>query len=46
LHAFHEIRDRYIDTTSPPAGTTIQVAALARKGALLEVEAIALLAVQ
>ena len=46
LHAFREIRDRYVDTTSPPAGTTIQVAALAREGALLEVEAIALLPVQ
>jgi enamine deaminase RidA (YjgF/YER057c/UK114 family) len=46
LHTFREIRDRYVDTTSPPAGTTIQVPALARKGALLEVEAIALLPVQ
>jgi len=43
LHTFREIRDRYVDTTSPPAGTTIQVPALARAGALLEVEAIALL---
>ena len=46
LHTFREIRDRYVDTTSPPAGTTIQVPALARAGALLEVEAIALLPVQ
>jgi enamine deaminase RidA (YjgF/YER057c/UK114 family) len=46
LHTFREIRDRYVDTTSPPAGTTIQVPALAREGALLEVEAIALLPVQ
>ena len=37
------VRDRYVDTASPPAGTTIQVPALAREGALLEVEAIALL---
>ena len=46
LHTFREIRDRYVDTTSPPAGTTIQVPAHARAGALLEVEAIALLPVQ
>ena len=46
LHTFREIRDRYVDTTSPPAGTTIQVPALARAGALLEVEAIALLPMQ
>jgi enamine deaminase RidA (YjgF/YER057c/UK114 family) len=46
LHTFREIRDRYVDTTSPPAGTTIQVPALAREGALLEVEAIALLPMQ
>jgi enamine deaminase RidA (YjgF/YER057c/UK114 family) len=46
LPTFREIRDRYVDTTSPPAGTTIQVPALARAGALLEVEAIALLPVQ
>jgi enamine deaminase RidA (YjgF/YER057c/UK114 family) len=46
LLTFREIRDRYVDTTSPPAGTTIQVPALAREGALLEVEAIALLPVQ
>ena len=46
LPTFREIRDRYVDTTSPPAGTTIQVPALAREGALLEVEAIALLPMQ
>lgn len=37
---FREVRDRYVDTVSPPAGTTIQVLALAP-----EVEAIALLPV-
>ena len=42
---FREVRDRYVNTASPPAGTTIQVPALAREGALLEVEAIALLPV-
>jgi len=35
LPTFREIRDRYVDTTSPPAGTTIQGPALARAGALL-----------
>ena len=43
---FREVRDRYVNTASPPAGTTIQVPALAREGALLEVEAIALLPVK
>lgn len=43
LAAFREVRDRYVNTAAPPAGTTIQVPALARAGALLEVEAIALL---
>ena len=50
LHAdiaiFREVRDRYVNTASPPAGTTIQVPALAREGASLEVEAIALLPVK
>lgn len=44
LSSFREIRDRYLNTASPPAGTTIQVPALARPGALLEVEAVALIA--
>jgi hypothetical protein len=43
---FREVRDRYVNTASPLAGTTIQVPALAREGALLEVEAIALLPVK
>lgn len=43
LPTFREVRDQYVDTALPPAGTTIQVPALARDGALLEVEAIALL---
>lgn len=43
VQAFREIRDRYVNTASPPAGTTIQVPALARAGALLEVEVVALL---
>ena len=43
LQTFRDVRDRYVNTASPPAGTTIQVPALARMGALLEVEAVALL---
>ena len=43
LSGFRAVRDRYVDPASPPAGTTIQVPALAREGAMLEVEAIALL---
>jgi enamine deaminase RidA (YjgF/YER057c/UK114 family) len=46
LLSFREVRDRYVNPTAPPAGTTIQVPALAREGALLEVEAIALLPVK
>ena len=45
LKTFRDVRDRYVNMASPPAGTTIQIPALARAGALLEVEAIALLPV-
>lgn len=38
---FREVRDHYVDTVSPPAGTTSQVPALAP-----EVEAIVLLPVR
>jgi enamine deaminase RidA (YjgF/YER057c/UK114 family) len=40
---FREVRDRYINTASPPASTTIGVPALARADALFEVEAVAML---
>jgi enamine deaminase RidA (YjgF/YER057c/UK114 family) len=39
---FREVRDRFVDTAAPPASTAIAVSGLARPGALLEVEAIAL----
>jgi enamine deaminase RidA (YjgF/YER057c/UK114 family) len=39
---FREVRDRFVDTAAPPASTAIAVPGLARPGALLEVEAIAL----
>jgi len=41
LPIFREVRDRYIDTSAPPASTAIAISNLARAGALLEVEAVA-----
>ena len=41
LPIFREVRDRFIDTAAPPASTTVAIAALARTGALIEVEAVA-----
>ena len=40
---FREVRDKYVNTSAPPASTTIGVPQLARPGALFEVEAIAVL---
>jgi enamine deaminase RidA (YjgF/YER057c/UK114 family) len=37
---FREVRDRYIDTSAPPASTAVAISNLARPGALLEVEAV------
>ena len=39
---FRDVRDRYIDTAAPPASTTIAISGLARPGALIEIEAIAM----
>ena len=41
LPIFREVRDRYLDTAAPPASTAVAISDLARPGALLEVEAIA-----
>ena len=41
LGIFREVRDRHIDTSAPPASTTIAISNLARPGALIEVEAVA-----
>ena len=41
---YREVRDKYVNTARPPASTTIGVPALARDGALFEVEAIVMLA--
>jgi enamine deaminase RidA (YjgF/YER057c/UK114 family) len=43
IPALREVRDRYINTASPPASTTVGVPQLARDGALFEVEAVAVL---
>ena len=43
IGAFRDVRNKYINLSAPPASTTIGVPALARDGALFEVEAIAVL---
>jgi enamine deaminase RidA (YjgF/YER057c/UK114 family) len=43
LPIFREVRDQYLNTAAPPASTTLAIAQLARDGALIEVEAIAVL---
>ena len=44
LPIYREVRDKYVNTSAPPASTTIGVPALAREDALYEVEAIVMLA--
>jgi enamine deaminase RidA (YjgF/YER057c/UK114 family) len=44
LGAYREVRDKYVNTSQPPASTTIGIPALARPDALYEVEAVVLLA--
>jgi enamine deaminase RidA (YjgF/YER057c/UK114 family) len=41
LPVFREVRDRFVDTLAPPASTTIAITGLARREALIEVEAVA-----
>ena len=41
LPIYLEVRDRYVDTSAPPASTTVQISKLARDSALYEIEAIA-----
>jgi enamine deaminase RidA (YjgF/YER057c/UK114 family) len=43
LPAFREVRDSYLGSADRPASTTLAIAGLAREGALLEVEAVAVL---
>ncbi len=40
---FREVRDSFLNTQAPPASTTVAIPALARPGALFEIEAIAVL---
>jgi enamine deaminase RidA (YjgF/YER057c/UK114 family) len=46
LPVYREVRDRYVNTNFPPASTTVEVSRLAREGALIEVEAVAVLPVR
>ncbi len=43
LKIFRAVRDQYLNTKAPPASTTIAITDFARDGALLEIEAIAVL---
>jgi len=44
LRILREVRARYLDPAALPASTTIAVTGFAREGALLEIEAVAVLA--
>ncbi len=44
LSIFREVRDNYLDVSTPPASTTIEISKFARDGALIEIEAVAMLA--
>jgi enamine deaminase RidA (YjgF/YER057c/UK114 family) len=43
LPIFREVRNQYLNAAAPPASTTVQISEFAREGALLEIEAIAVL---
>jgi enamine deaminase RidA (YjgF/YER057c/UK114 family) len=43
MPAVREVRDRYVDTARPPAGTAVEVRRLVRDDLLVEVEAVAVL---
>ena len=43
LPIYREVRDKFINVAAPPASTTLEISKLARDGALLEVEAVAIL---
>jgi enamine deaminase RidA (YjgF/YER057c/UK114 family) len=40
---FREVRDEFLNRAAPPASTTVGISALARPGALFEIEAVAVL---
>jgi enamine deaminase RidA (YjgF/YER057c/UK114 family) len=41
LQVVRDVRDRYVDTTRPPASSLVQVAGLFRPDLLIEIEAVA-----
>jgi enamine deaminase RidA (YjgF/YER057c/UK114 family) len=41
LLAFRQVRDKYINTSNPPASTTVEVRRLYREEILVEIEAVA-----
>jgi 2-iminobutanoate/2-iminopropanoate deaminase len=43
LPILREVLTKYVNTAAPPANTTVEISRLARDGALIEVEAVALL---
>jgi enamine deaminase RidA (YjgF/YER057c/UK114 family) len=43
LPIFREVRNQYLNSAAPPASTTVAISQFAREGALLEVEAVAVL---
>jgi enamine deaminase RidA (YjgF/YER057c/UK114 family) len=43
LPLFREVRDAHLGGRTPPASTTMAISALAREGALFEIEAVAVL---
>jgi enamine deaminase RidA (YjgF/YER057c/UK114 family) len=43
LPVVREIRDRFVDTSNPPASTAVQVGALFRPGYVVEIEALAVI---
>jgi enamine deaminase RidA (YjgF/YER057c/UK114 family) len=45
LPTFRKVRDEFVDTTTPPTSSLVQVAGLVRPEFLLEIEAIAAVAV-
>jgi enamine deaminase RidA (YjgF/YER057c/UK114 family) len=43
LKAAFDIRNEYVNTAAPPARTMLEIQKLAREGALIEIEAVAIL---
>jgi enamine deaminase RidA (YjgF/YER057c/UK114 family) len=43
LPILREVLTKYVNTAAPPAHTAVEISRLARDGALIEVEAVALL---